>query len=163
MVPTPGGLLAAGFGTAQQLDRFLGHQQPDRAEQHDVKRIDDDVDLADRAEKTKQQRAEARSDHSTCDHHRTHAVIDALAPAMRDHPRHTGPGDLGRSRGGSNRRRHAVEDQQRRRQEASAYSEQAREHARQPAQRDDPQPVYGQVRNGQVDIHENALSQAPPR
>ena len=157
MVAPPRGLRIG--GPAQSLDRFARHQHADRAKQDDVERADDDVDLADRAEETEQECAEPRADHATRHHHRAHAVIDPAAPAVREHAGHAGPGHLRRGRRRSDRGRNAVEDQQRRGEKAAAHAEQARKDARQPPERDNPQSIDGQVRDGEVDVHGPALSQ----
>ena len=144
---------------AQRLPRLARHQRPDRTQEHDVERVDDHVDLADRTEEAEQQRSDARPDPAACDHDRAHAVIDAVALGMRQHARHAGSGDLSGSGRGGHGWRHPVEYQQRCRQKPAAHAEQARKYARDPAQQHDPEPVDGQVRDGEVDVHPPALSQ----
>ena len=84
---------------------------------------------------------------------------EELAPAMRQHAGDTRAGDLRRCRCGRHGRWDAIEDQQGSGQEPAAHTEQSGKNARQSSQRDDPQSIYGQVRDWEIDIHALALSQ----
>ena len=141
------------------LHRFACHQHANRAEQDDVERTDDHVDLTDRAQKTEQERAESGSDDTSGHHDHPHAIIDTAAPAMRQHAGDTRAGDLRRCRCSRHGRWDAIEDQQGSGQEPAAHTEQSGKNARQSSQRDDPQSIYGQVRDWEIDIHALALSQ----
>ncbi len=140
------------------VDRLLGHQRADRAEQDHVENADGGIHLADAFKQAEDHCADARADDAADDHHAAHADVDGLAGKMRDHAGDAGAGHL---RSPPTPPRPWAEC---RRRSAAASSGKPPPTPNMPdksptssPQPDDDERVHREIGDGQVNIHEDGV------
>ena len=133
--------------------RFPQHDRADEAEEGDVGERDDQIELADGAERAEGEDAERRADEPAGAEQQRHLLVDQPAAPVGERGGGRGRDDLRRDGGDRDGRRNAGEDQQRRQQKAAADAEHAGEEPDRPAHAQKEEHVDGQLGDREVKLH----------
>ena len=147
----------AGARVEDGADRLGQHQSADRAEEGDVGERDDEVELAEAAQRIEDDDADDGADDAGEQQHGGELHVDQVAAPVGERPRRRGRDDLrgdGRHR---DDRRNAGEDEERREQEAAADAEQPRQESDGAAHAEDDEHVHRDFGYGQVNQHGGRL------